>query len=106
MRDWYDYVLSGNLFKKESTLKEFNRISAMANAIPILMPDGIMGYGKGGSITWNNFNCFAIAGQMIIPKTRIVSFCFITNWSGEESTVAPTFAQFLQHSTEMIHALT
>tara|TARA_R100001143_G_C3348853_1_gene128358 strand:+ start:709 stop:1701 length:993 start_codon:yes stop_codon:yes gene_type:complete len=105
MRAWYDYVLSGKLFKDENTLKEFKRISAMANAIPSLMPDGIMGYGKGGSIIWNDFNCFTIAGQMVIPGTRTVNFCFITNWSGAESTIAPTFAQFVKYSTEMIHSL-
>jgi beta-lactamase class A len=105
MRQWYDYVLSGQLYKEENTLNEFKRISSMANAIPYLMPDGIMGYGKGGSIDWNDFYCFCVAGQMVLPNTRTVSFCFITNWSGPRSTLEPSAETFMGGSKTLLHAL-
>jgi beta-lactamase class A len=94
MVHWYSHVLSGKLFKQQTTLNEFKRISAMADALPQILPPDIAGYGKGGSINWNNFYCFAMSGQMVIPDKHTVTFSFITNWEGEETTVEPVFRQF------------
>ncbi len=101
MTQWYRYVLSGKLFKKPETLKEFKRISAMADAIPATLPDDTMGYGKGGSIDWGDFHCFSVAGQMVLPTHR-ASFCFIVNWTGADNSVAPTFSEFIGRARKAV----
>lgn len=101
MTRWYEYVLSGKLFKKPETLREFKRISAMADAIPATLPDDTMGYGKGGSIDWEGFHCFSVAGQMVRPAHR-ASFCFIVNWTGTDGSVAQTFAEFIERARRAV----
>lgn len=101
MAQWYQHVLSGKLFKKPETLKEFKRISAMADAIPAILPEDTMGYGKGGSIDWGDFHCFSVAGQMVLP-THKTSFCFIVNWTGSNESVQPTFSEFIQRARKAI----
>lgn len=93
MSQWYQHVLAGKLFEKPETLKEFKRISAMADAIPMMIPDDTVGYGKGGSIAWGNFHCFSVAGQMVLP-THKANFCFIVNWTGPHDSVPKTFTAF------------
>lgn len=101
MVHWYQHVLSGKLFDQPATLKEFKRISAMADAIPATLPDDTVGYGKGGSIDWGDFHCFCVAGQMVLP-THKASFCFIVNWTGPDETVASTFTEFVERARKAI----
>ena len=97
MIQWYRKVLSGGLFRTSEMLREFKRISAMADAISASAPDDILGYGKGGSIEWDGFNCFALAGQLVLGKER-ATFCFVVNWNGGTPTVAPMFQNFVQRA--------
>lgn len=90
MTRWYELVLAGRLFSKPETLAEFKRISAMADAMPAIAPQDTMAYGKGGSIDWEDFHCFCVAGQMVQPTQRS-SFCFIVNWAGPDEGVADMF---------------
>ena len=102
MTQWYEQVLAGKHFQKPETLAEFKRISAMADAMPMLVPEDTVAYGKGGSIDWNGFHCFCVAGQMVLPSQR-VSFCFIVNWEGDDATVPKVFASFKEQSRQMLH---
>ncbi|MBV6307173.1 class A beta-lactamase-related serine hydrolase [Candidimonas humi] len=93
MSGWYEHVLAGKLFRKPETLQEFKRISAMANAMPMMAPEDTPAYGKGGSIDWEDFHCFSVAGQMVQPGRRS-SFCFIVNWRGSDDSVPRMMADF------------
>jgi beta-lactamase class A len=98
---WYELALAGKFFRKPETLAEFRRISAMADAMPLMVPQDIMAYGKGGSIDWEGFHCFCGAGQMVQPARR-TSFCFIVNWTGADDSAAGMLQSFKQRSQ---HAL-
>lgn len=101
MVNWYEQALAGRYFRKHETLAEFKRISAMADAMPMMVPEDVMAYGKGGSIDWGDFHCFCGAGQMVQPARR-TSFCFIVNWTGTDDTVPVMLASFMKRSR---HAL-
>ncbi|WP_341989167.1 serine hydrolase [Azorhizobium sp. AG788] len=88
--NWYQTALAGTYFKNPSTLTEFKRIQNMADAIAMVVPAGIAAYAKGGSIEWEGFRCFALAGQMV-SGPHSVTFSFTINWSGPNETVAPIF---------------
>lgn len=101
MTRWYDQVLAGRHFEKPETLAEFKRISAMADAMPAMVPVDTMAYGKGGSIDWGGFHCFCAAGQMLQPAQR-TSFCFIVNWKGPDDSVPNMFASFKERSQQLL----
>lgn len=86
---WYRLVLSGRLFGREESLQEFQRISAMATILPMVVPPHTAAYGKGGSIIWNNENALALGAQMRVRGTA-VSLGFALNWPGGPETVPPT----------------
>lgn len=90
---WYQGSLSGANFAKPATLVEFKRILAMADALAVVVPDGLASYGKGGSIDWQDFHCFCIAGQMVVGEAR-ASFAFTVNWTSPESAVPAVFKGF------------
>jgi beta-lactamase class A len=81
MVSWYQQALTGKFFQTPTALREFKRISAMADALWITVPADTISYGKGGSIDWAGFHALCVAGQM---RTRDVpvSFCFTLNWTG------------------------
>ncbi|MES2363153.1 MAG: serine hydrolase [Pseudomonadota bacterium] len=92
MVHWYRQALTGKFFQKPDTLKEFRRIQAMADAISPTVPQGLLAFGKGGSIDWENFHCMCFPGQMLVGKVP-VGFCFTLNWTGGVSSDvrAPAF---------------
>jgi beta-lactamase class A len=102
MARWYRHVLGGGVFETPEMLREFKRISAMADAISLSVPDDILGYGKGGSIEWGGFNCFALAGQMVLPAGKRADFCFVVNWDGGSNTVAPMFDVFVKRARKTL----
>jgi len=91
----------GRVFSKPETLAEFKRISAMADAMPAIAPEDTMAYGKGGSIDWEDFHCFCVAGQMVQPTQRS-SFCFIVNWTGPDEGVADMFQKFKENGRRLL----
>src|SRR5690606_13774679 len=101
MTEWYRNVLAGKYFEKPETLAEVQRISHMAGAIPQTVPPDVMGYGKGGSIDWDGFHCFSLAGQMVLPTQR-VNFCFTINWNGDDASVPTTFSTYMQQCQQML----
>jgi beta-lactamase class A len=80
---YYKRALAGAFFKSQTTLTEFKRIQAMADAIALVIPPDTPAYLKGGSIDWNGFYCMATAGQMIAGRTP-VTFCLTLNWHESE----------------------
>ena len=90
---WYQQALRGSFFKQPETLLEFKRIQAMADSLAYVVPPDTLAYGKGGSIDWNNFHCFSLAGQMIVAKVP-VTFCFTVNWTGPDDGVGKVFGAY------------
>jgi beta-lactamase class A len=92
---YYERALAGRYFRDASTLTEFKRISAMADALPQIAPPDVAAYGKGGSIEWDGFNCICVPGQIrLTPKTP-VTFCFTLNWDGPPDGVPAMQAAFV-----------
>ena len=79
---WYARALGGEVFATPAALAEFKRISAMADAMPLVAPPDVMAYGKGGSIDWNGTQAVAVAGQMVAGPVRAAFFAG-ANWPGE-----------------------
>ncbi|HTE79495.1 MAG TPA: hypothetical protein VK634_02255, partial [Reyranella sp.] len=93
MVSWYRQALTGAFFQKPGTLVEFKRIQAMADALVLVVPPDTPAYGKGGSIDWQDFHCFCLAGQMIVGKVP-VTFCFTINWTGPADGVGAMFQSY------------
>lgn len=91
---WYRRALKGEFFTRPATLVEFKRIQAMADSLVHVVPADTIAYGKGGSIDWQGFHCFSLAGQMIVAKTP-VTFCFTINWTGPDDGVPATFRSYV-----------
>ncbi|MGU3492954.1 serine hydrolase [Xanthobacteraceae bacterium A53D] len=90
---WYQKALTGAFFAKPATLVEFKRILSIADALPAIVPEGLASYGKGGAIQWRGFNCFSVAGQMVVGEA-LATFCFILNWDGPEQGIPAVFEKF------------
>jgi beta-lactamase class A len=93
MVSWYRQALTGALFQKPGTLVEFKRIQAMADSLIHVVPADTPAYGKGGSIDWQDFHCFCLAGQMIVGKVP-VTFCFTINWTGPADGIGAMFQSY------------
>ncbi|WP_206935718.1 serine hydrolase [Roseococcus thiosulfatophilus] len=102
---WYRLVLSGGLFARQESLDEFQRISAMATILPMVVPPHTASYGKGGSIIWNDENALAIGAQMRVRGVA-VSFGFALNWSGGPETVPPTMQAVVARLRAVLAAVT
>ncbi len=87
---WYQQALHGDFFAKAETLTEFRRIQAMADAIAQVVPPDVAAYAKGGSIDWEGFHCFCIAGQMA-QAGALTTFCFTINWTGPDDGIPAMF---------------
>ena len=105
---WYQQALRGAFFKQPETLREFKRISAMADALSLIVPANIAAYGKGGSIDWADFHCLSVAGQMVVGAVP-VTFCFSLNWSGPDDGVpavmksfGPVLADVLKQAADVV----
>jgi beta-lactamase class A len=101
MVGWYRRALKGDFFNRPSTLLEFKRIQAMADAIVHVAPADTMAYAKGGSIDWAGFHCLSFAGQMIVRQAP-VTFCFTINWTGADDGVPKMFEAYAAAIREVL----
>ena len=92
--DYYERVLAGEFIRTPAMRTEFRRISSMADALWLVVPQDTPAYGKGGSVEWDGFNCFSLPGQMLIGGTLPVTFSFTVNWQGKPATIPGVFDQF------------
>ena len=104
---WYQTaLLKPGFFELPEELTEFKRISAMADALPRIVPTNLASYGKGGSITWNNFSCISASGQMIMPTHDAeqpwvpLTFSFTLNWGKDNPNLFGRVAQLFQLTTK------
>jgi beta-lactamase class A len=102
---WYQRALKGEFFRKPETLLEFKRIQAMADSLWHVVPADTLAYGKGGSIDWQDFHCFALSGQMIVRGVPL-TFCFTINWTGPADGVASVFEAYKNSVAEALNAAT
>ena len=100
---WYSQALASGYFKTPGMLAEFRRIHTMATALPQVVPTGIVGYGKGGSIDWQGFHCLSLPGQMLVGKTP-VNFCFTINWTGPDNGVPDMMKKYVDHVARVLEA--
>jgi beta-lactamase class A len=100
---YYERALKGRYFEKAESLTEFRRISAMANALPPVVPQDVAAFGKGGSIEWEGFNCLSVAGQMVPGATVPVTFYFTVNWEGPPSTIPTVSADYVGAIHDALH---
>jgi beta-lactamase class A len=100
---WYSQALASGYFKTPAMLAEFRRIHTMATALPQVVPTGIVGYGKGGSIDWQDFHCLSLPGQMLVGKTA-VNFCFTINWSGPDRGVPDMMRTYVDRVASVLAA--
>ncbi|MBB3899436.1 serine hydrolase [Roseococcus suduntuyensis] len=101
---WYRFVLSGGLFAREESLKEFQRISATATILPMVVPPHTAAYGKGGSIVWNDENALALGAQMRV-RDIAASFGFALNWPGGPETVPRTMESVVTRLRALLAAV-
>ncbi|EON14845.1 serine hydrolase [Pandoraea sp. SD6-2] len=102
--NWYQQTLAGKVFAKPTSLVEFKRISAMADAVWMAVPQGLLAYGKGGSLDWEKFHALCFAGQMFLGKTP-VTFSFTSNWQGDKTSVERT-DEFISAVSDVLKAAT
>jgi beta-lactamase class A len=100
---WYQRALKGEFFRKPETLLEFKRIQAMADSLWHVVPADMLAYGKGGSIDWQDFHCFALSGQMMVRGVP-VTFCFTINWTGPADGVPSAFEAYKNSVAEALNA--
>ena len=100
---WYAQALASGYFKTPGMLAEFRRIHTMATALPQVVPTGIVAYGKGGSIDWQDFHCLSLPGQMLVGKTH-VTFCFTINWTGPDNSVPDTMKRYVAAVASVLEA--
>ncbi len=98
---WYQTALQDSSFFTPAALAEFKRISAMADALHLIVPENLASYGKGGSITWNDFGCITVSGQMEMPTTDPgrpwvpLTFSFNINWGSDDPQIFDEVAGIL-----------
>ena len=90
---YYRRALQGEFFSNPSTLTEFQRIQAMAEAIARVVPPDINAYAKGGSIDWQEFHAVCVPGQMVVTDVP-VTFCFAVNWNGPDEGVSAVLTAY------------
>jgi len=99
---WYQRAIRGEFFEAPGTVLEFKRIQAMADSLAHVVPPDTAAYGKGGSIDWEGFHCFSLAGQMVVQKAP-VTFCCTINWSGPKDDVPRVFEAYKAAVTDVLH---
>lgn len=114
---WYETALLDPSFFSAADLAQFKRISSMADALHVVVPDNLAAYGKGGSITWNDFSCISVSGQMLMP-TMVpgqpwipLTFSFNVNWGSDSPAMfnevaglfAPALKDVLTASLESVY---
>lgn len=88
--NWHRAALAGRFFERPESLTQYRRIMAMADALPQVVPQDVMAWGKGGSIDWAGFHCLCLAGQMVTAKGP-ATFCFTINWRGADADKSRVF---------------
>jgi beta-lactamase class A len=102
---WYGQVLAGALFAKPDTLREFKRIQAMSDQIPLAVPPDTPAYAKGGEVdNLDGFNAKSFAGQMVVRRTP-VTFCFLVNWTSTQEDFAEVQAAYFAAITSILSAV-
>lgn len=100
MVNWYRQSLAGKYFTQPATLTEYRRIQAMADAVWMAVPAGVQGFGKGGSIDWENFHCLCFAGQMLAAAVP-VTFCLTLNWNDGQLSTERT-GEFIRAAADVL----
>jgi beta-lactamase class A len=107
---WYQTALLQPGFFTGGQLTEFKRISGMADALSRIVPDNLISYGKGGSITWNNFGALTVSAQMIMPTMDPaqpwvpLTFSFDVNWGSSDLATFGAVAGIFTHTVQDVLA--
>ena len=80
---FYSRALQGEFFQYAETLAAFRAILSLADSVARSMPLGVSGFGKGGSITFEQDNVLTFAGGVYVPD-RWVYFALLLHWTASE----------------------
>jgi beta-lactamase class A len=84
---FYSRSLTGELFQRASTLATFRTTLTMADAVPMAIPLGADGFGKGGAISANGHHALTFAGGLYVPD-RWLYFALLLNWTDTDGVAA------------------
>ena len=79
---FYARALPGGVFRYAETLAAFRAILAVGDAT-VVMPLGVNGFGKGGSIDFDGSHVLNLAGGLYVAD-RWVYFALLLNWTDAE----------------------
>jgi beta-lactamase class A len=103
---FYSQALPGALFRYPETLALFRSILSLPDIIRQVMPLGVNGFLKGGSLDATPDHALSLAGGLYVPD-RWVYFAFIVNWTDEDAglvaEVGPGFAAAARQVFTLVH---
>ncbi|BAQ64847.1 serine hydrolase [Geminocystis sp. NIES-3709] len=90
--NFYAEALQGKFFQKSETLTEFKRILSLPNIINKFIPEGALGYVKGGSISFTPQYALSIAGGVRFSENHWAYYSFLINWDDSTDKLEPEIA--------------
>lgn len=103
---FYSRALQGEFFTSPNTLTTFRAILSKPDVISRVMPLGVNGFLKGGSIDFNGEHALSLAGGMFVPRSRWVYFGMIINWTDAEGgTVDDEIPQLVDVTGQIFSSL-
>ncbi|MGI0480062.1 serine hydrolase [Geminocystis sp. CENA526] len=103
---FYQSALQGQFFQKSETLTLFKRILTLPNILNKFIPEGALGYVKGGSISFNPQYALSLAGGVSYSNNHWAYYSFLLNWNDEtgklETKIGNDFIQAIAQSLEML----
>jgi beta-lactamase class A len=102
---FYSRALQGEFFSNPGVLTLFRAILSQSEAIPRVVPLGVNGFIKGGSIDFGDEHALSLAGGVFIPANRWAYFGMIINWTGTDGVaeVAPQFGAVTGEIFKVLH---
>lgn len=91
---FYSRALTGEIFARAATLETFRATLAMADAVPMAIPLGANGFGKGGEIEASGQHALSFAGGMYVPD-RWIYFALLLNWTDGDGAAAEIEEAFI-----------
>ncbi|MGY6530214.1 MAG: serine hydrolase [Cyanobacterium sp.] len=103
---FYQSALQGQFFQKSETLTLFKRILTLPKILDTFIPQGALGYVKGGSISFNPQYALSLAGGVSFSNNHWAYYSFLLNWNDEtgklETQIGNDFLQAIAESLQIL----
>lgn len=107
--NFYRRALRGEFFSQATTLGTFKRILALPRILGEFVPPWAWGYGKGGSLDWNQQQALCLAGGIHFSPSQWTFYSFLINWDNgnaeQNQAVARQFLAAVQASLQLTQNL-